>query len=411
MSLALLRNAPDAVERLRSEHDGWVIGDRALSASAMVARLQSVLPVLGITRVGRLTGLDRIGIPVWMACRPNAANLSVSQGKATSDDAAAISAIMESVELAMAERPHPRSFLTSRLSLGVHALRDIASRRYLRMRADEPSASSEQRWVWGWDLLTATHVAVPAEIVELRDIPTTTYWQTSDGLAAGATLTEAVVHGICELIERDAAGLHSFRTRAEMLSREVDPRSWGVIATLERRIANAGLRLRLFDITTDLEIPAYLAVLVPMDRHRRLTYLDLPSGSGAHPKAAKAAERAVLEAVQTRLTTISGARDDISPNDYDRPLPPALEFYLDEHPRPPNAQAPTVVPSSAPAMLGWLLDRIRARDAGPVVLVSLESEDLGFTTVRMLAPGLEQDPGTRNRRLGHRAIAAMLGDR
>ena len=64
----------------------------------------------GITRLGRLTGLDRIGIPVWTATRPNATNLSVSQGKGVDDAAAAVSAVMEAAEMAAAERPHPMAF-------------------------------------------------------------------------------------------------------------------------------------------------------------------------------------------------------------------------------------------------------------------------------------------------------------
>jgi ribosomal protein S12 methylthiotransferase accessory factor len=59
----------------------------------------------GITRVADVTGLDRVGIPVWLAVRPNARTLSVSQGKGLDPDAARVSAAMESLELAHAEKP------------------------------------------------------------------------------------------------------------------------------------------------------------------------------------------------------------------------------------------------------------------------------------------------------------------
>jgi ribosomal protein S12 methylthiotransferase accessory factor YcaO len=36
---------------------------------------------MGITRLGNITGLDRIGIPVAIAVRPNSRSVSVSQGK------------------------------------------------------------------------------------------------------------------------------------------------------------------------------------------------------------------------------------------------------------------------------------------------------------------------------------------
>ncbi len=58
---------------------------------------------MGITRVANVTGLDRIGIPVVMVCRPNARSLAVSQGKGIDIDAATVSGLMESVELYHAE--------------------------------------------------------------------------------------------------------------------------------------------------------------------------------------------------------------------------------------------------------------------------------------------------------------------
>ena len=63
------------------------------------------LKKLGITRVGDLTGLDTIGLPVWFAVQPNSRTLAVSQGKGLTHDQARISAVMEAAESAIAERP------------------------------------------------------------------------------------------------------------------------------------------------------------------------------------------------------------------------------------------------------------------------------------------------------------------
>jgi len=54
---------------------------------------------MGITRLGNLTGLDRIGIPVTVAVRPNSRSVSVSQGKGVDVLQALASAMMEAVEL------------------------------------------------------------------------------------------------------------------------------------------------------------------------------------------------------------------------------------------------------------------------------------------------------------------------
>ena len=58
---------------------------------------------LGITRVGVVTGLDTIGIPVVTVCRPNARSLSVAQGKGVDLLAAKVSGLGESIEAWHAE--------------------------------------------------------------------------------------------------------------------------------------------------------------------------------------------------------------------------------------------------------------------------------------------------------------------
>src|SRR4051812_35005545 len=77
---------------------------RCVSPAETVARLRPHLAGMGITRVANVTGLDVIGIPVVMVCRPNSRSLSVSQGKGLDLDAARASGLMESVEMFHAER-------------------------------------------------------------------------------------------------------------------------------------------------------------------------------------------------------------------------------------------------------------------------------------------------------------------
>lgn len=271
------------------------------------------------------------------------------------------------------------------------------------------------RWIDGYDLIGGRAVKVPEEIVGLVDATDLRFWQASDGLGAGSSLLEAAIQGLCELSERDSLGLWSFKSVEQTLSREVDPNSLhsDFIVEMSQRIATADLYLRLFDITSDLHIPAFLAVITPTaSADRPPLFMEVASGTGAHPVAAKAAQRAVLEAAQTRLTTISGARDDIGPEDYQRALPDDLRLYTG----PPRAGSEQVAVNvqfsgdvTAPRLFDWILDRFRARRIGSAVLVSLDAEEFGFSVARMLVPDLEQDPGTKNRRLGRRAIATMMG--
>ncbi len=63
-----------------------------------------LLARLGITRLANVTGLDRIGLPVCVAVRPNSRALATSQGKGETLPAAMASAMMESIETWHAER-------------------------------------------------------------------------------------------------------------------------------------------------------------------------------------------------------------------------------------------------------------------------------------------------------------------
>ncbi len=76
---------------------------RLIDADETVNRLRPHFPRLGIVRMAEVTGLDRIGIPVWMAVRPNSRTLAVSQGKGVSAAHARASAVMEAAEIAIAE--------------------------------------------------------------------------------------------------------------------------------------------------------------------------------------------------------------------------------------------------------------------------------------------------------------------
>ena len=78
-------------------------GRRTCSPQETWSRLKPLLPVFGIARVANITGLDRIGIPVFTACRPNSRSLSVFQGKGLSTGAARVSAVMEAYETWCAE--------------------------------------------------------------------------------------------------------------------------------------------------------------------------------------------------------------------------------------------------------------------------------------------------------------------
>jgi ribosomal protein S12 methylthiotransferase accessory factor len=219
------------------------------------------------------------------------------------------------------------------------------------------------------------------------------------------------VHGLCERIERDANALWLLRSDRDIFDSCVEPRGLGdpSIDALATRIADAGLELRLFDITTsDIGVPVFFATISPrLDGSEvHWQHFDLLSGSGCHPNPIRAAIRAVTEAAQSRVTSITGARDDFDPAIYLRPCSHDLLAYSIACPRKSFAPKEVNVPS--PDLLPFLLGRLRRAGIRSVIAVPLANED-GFSVAKVLVPELEHLAGERRTRFGARALRAMAG--
>ena len=177
--------------------------------------LRRVLPLarhLGVTRLANLTGLDRLGIPVAAAYRPNSRSLAVFQGKGATLAAAKASALMEAAEAWHAERvagPRLRGRHGELLGRGVAAL--DPSRLPRSADATGEPAQFVFDWVRGRDLLTGAIRWVPLDVVTadytVGGLPAGPLQSTSHGLAAGNHLLEALCHALCEVVERDALAL------------------------------------------------------------------------------------------------------------------------------------------------------------------------------------------------------------
>ena len=141
---------------------------RTVDPAATLARAQPHLAAMGITRIANVTGLDRIGVPVVMVCRPNARSLAVSQGKGLTLEAAKASGVMEAIELYHAERIE--------LPLKLGSARELASTPSPG-RPRRPAALAESRfhvdlpilWIEGRNLLSDDAPTwLPYELVHTR---------------------------------------------------------------------------------------------------------------------------------------------------------------------------------------------------------------------------------------------------
>jgi YcaO-like protein with predicted kinase domain len=389
--------------------------DRIRPAAETIAALRPKLPELGITRLARLTGLDVVGIPVWSAIRPNARTLAVSQGKGIDDDAAAASAMMEAIEGATAERADLPHVTLSQKDMAALDRRVALLDDLLRTGNEPPDDDEVIAWIEGFDLMSGAAVCVPMEAAALSDqrVPSR-YWQSTDGLASGNVLWEAIFHGLCERIERDALTLWRFQDETGIASRCRQPGAFDdpEVRKLADRIEGAGLRLQLFDITSDVGVPVFFATISPPPsgdaaRWRRF---DLVSGSGCHPVPARAVIRAVTEAAQSRLTAISGARDDIDPSDYRARLNNDLIPYLTVAPATARVDEPAIAPAPS-TYLDFMIGRVKAVGGRSIIVVPLENGDRGYAVAKVFVSDLETVPGRRRFPHGRRALRAMLARR
>lgn len=387
------------------------------SAEELVRWARPRLGLFGITRLADVTGLDHLGVPVAVCCRPNGRALSVSQGKGLTRAAAFAGALMESIETWHAETPAlPELEAAPAEVAGDPRFLDLATLtppRGSRLRPDLPIP-----WLPGRDLASGREVMVPAELVELDTTRPPSrgrgcFTLTTSGLASGRTPADAALHGLLELVERDAVTLWSLRDPfARAASRvDLDGLRASELCALLDRLRAADMLVAVWDATSDLGIPTYFCHLMA-DRPGPHDPGGWEFGSACRIDPEAAILAAILEAIQARLTQITGSRDDIGRARY-APIDPARlarqRGLLRRKGRRPVA-APPWDPTLAPRdQLARLLERLAERGLSSPVLVDLSRAEIGVPVVKLVLPlledGLELEgwvPGPRARALGAR---------
>jgi ribosomal protein S12 methylthiotransferase accessory factor len=353
----------------------------------------------GITRVANVTGLDNLEIATALAFRPNARSLSVTQGKGIDADSAKASAVMEAIEHFHAEYADPRLHLGSARDMSKrHRLVDV-ERLARRARPFDPRVPL--LWAEAFHLITGEAWLVPYEVVHLNltlPLPPGSGICAlgSNGLASGNTISEAVAHGLWELVERDAMALFFQMSAEEQYDRRLDlstidaPGPRQLIAQCEA----ADVQIALWDVSSDVGVATVYCALVEAvyDPFRPV---GKACGSGCHADCAVAVCRAITEAAQSRLTRITGSRDDIRPEDAAR---------LRSETAILRAQKELAAPSRSPRHYGeiasasaatfeedlaWTTRKLAEVGMADVLVVDLSREPLPVSVVRVIVPGLE----------------------
>jgi ribosomal protein S12 methylthiotransferase accessory factor len=345
----------------------------------------------GVTRLGDVTGLDRVGLPVWQATRPAGQSLSVHQGKGATDAAARIGALCEAVESHLAEQAAADGPFCDYTALAATE-RAPEYHDYCWRRDQVRAAEGPVRWTVAEDLLSGGILHLPHSLVSLdysRDLPSP-FDRSSSGLGAGPTLGAATRTGLMEAVERDAFGEWRRTAIAERLRSKVRIETIALpwFEEWQRRMAGLGVRITVFLCHSVPGVPVVACALRGLSEFDRVERAYF--GTAAHGDPEVALFKAFAEAAQSRVTFIAAARDDIMPS-----------HFLDKAALAPERDAPgtldwrsiTAVSDSVES----LAERLQAAGYPRIAVKRLGPELAGIAAVKLFVPGLGSP--TRKRRV------------
>lgn len=374
---------------------------REVAIETTLARAQQVAPQLGISRVTEITYLDRIGVPVFVAIRPDAqpGSICVSAGKGMTADEARIGAYMEAIELAWAEYGRTRTPLSTIPSGEVldGASRPEALLDFCPSWGQVLDRTADMQCVRAADIVTGESYLIPAETV-FHPLPTELggvryFGSGSNGLASGNTVLEATVHALAEVIERDVTSFHNARDASRLVRKDTLPEP---ISGLLAHLSDQGFELVVRALPNPFGLPCFMAV--SFDRSQPEVTLR---GDGCHPVRSIALLRAVTETIQCRLSLIHGGRDDLanvhrpfkslSPEEKAEAYAAVLGGLLSD----PQPIAYTDLPDHAgivgdlPGCLALLIARLYTVGFPRVLRFVYTPPDYPLQVVRVIVPGLE----------------------
>lgn len=345
----------------------------------------------GVTRLADITGLDRIGLPVWQAVRPGGRSLSVHQGKGATPLAARIGALCEAIEAHCAEQV-PADGPCCPLAALPASERAPEMGDYCGERAEAPGEDEPVRWCLATDHATGRGRYLPHALVSLdyRTGLPSPFDRTSSGLGVGATASDALVTALLEIIERDAVGEWNRLTEAERLATSVDldgiPFDW--FRAWRDRLASLAVDLQVFRIESIAGIPVFKCLIGGVEEfgpsYRRF------AGMAADGDAEVALFGALAEALQSRLTVIAAVRDDFLPDFYARSTPERRAAG-----GPPRGTRPWQAEGPLADDPDRIADSLAASGFPGIVFRRLDEDLPGVAVVKAFVPGLGSLSRTR----------------
>ncbi len=376
------------------------LSERVVPIEETERRVSAVIGRIPVTRVADLTPMDYLRLPVYSVVTPLARDLTTHLGKGHDDISARVSALMEAVERVSGEACSPATTVRDSYEALCRAAVPLpADPTQFDLPADtaySPELAFE--WLEGFDLLGQRPRLLPADLVCSPPSEGILHHVDTNGLASGNTRLEAVVHAVCEVIERDAISQHEFRT---LFGDTGDRRPASAAIALEsvagparfwiERVREHGLDVILHDITGEVAVATFRAFLIDPAFPTLQGPIEARfPGFGTHPNAQLAVLRAITEAIQSRLAAIQGARDayNILPASSRKATQLERERELSAADARSFADTPSVTHADLRDDLRFTLGALEKAGFEQVIAVDLTRADLGLPVVRVRVPGL-----------------------
>ena len=258
-------------------------------------------------------------------------------------------------------------------------------------------------WVAGHSLPARRPAMLPAELVFLGDSVGPGHarigYATSSGMACARNAGEALVRGLCEVLERDAFMIvWANRLSLPRLDWSADAR----ISALDRRLfASLGLDYTAVDLSTFHRLPTVLGIV----RAPAGCPGALGVGAGTAPTMERAWWKALSEAFAARSASAKLALLDENPSAAGRAVSSfedhirhyadhrhaaAADFLTANVNSAPVASVPTLEGTSDAEQVAALCARVEAAGSGAysVDVTSPDVRELGLRVVKVVAPEL-----------------------
>jgi len=234
-------------------------------------------------------------------------------------------------------------------------------------------------WVWGYSLTYGKPVLIPANLVYCPYVPRGKAAQVvpadSNGLASGNVLEEAILHGLLEVVERDARVIMEYH-RLNMPDVPEPSKNRGALGGVFGKLKSSGVGVTIKDITTDIPVPSYGVFL----RGRYSGREARAYASGTHLDSRIALSRALTEALQMyprcrnyRKWIRSGPLDHLFAS-------AGRKARLSAVKSPPFRDLKSAVEFCVKTL---------ATFGAEVIVVDLSLPDTGFTVARVCVTGLQ----------------------